>query len=143
MLDCGEDKPDDHWVYYGLNDFSGLRQDQVRFLEKEVKTKAFKKAKKRVLLHHIPVYGALGEYNPCLELWNPILKKAPFNVAINAHTHAFSYYPKGSAGNNFPVVVGGGPNLKNATVMLLQKRGEKMTLKVLDTQGKALLDIAL
>ena len=143
MLDCGEDKPDDHWVYYGLNDFSGLRQDQVRFLEKEVKTKAFKKAKKRVLLHHIPVYGAPGEYNPCLELWNPILKKAPFNVAINAHTHAFSYHPKGSAGNNFPVVVGGGPNLKNATVMLLQKRGEKMTLKVLDTQGKTLLDIAL
>ena len=22
MLDCGEDKPDDHWVYYGLNDFT-------------------------------------------------------------------------------------------------------------------------
>lgn len=21
MLDCGEDKPDTHWVYYGLNDF--------------------------------------------------------------------------------------------------------------------------
>ena len=36
MLDCGEDKPDDHWVYYGLNDFSGLRAEQVDFLRGEV-----------------------------------------------------------------------------------------------------------
>jgi endonuclease/exonuclease/phosphatase family metal-dependent hydrolase/Icc-related predicted phosphoesterase len=143
MLDCGEDKPDDHWVYYGLNDFSGLRQDQVLFLEKEVKTKAFKKAEKRVLIHHIPVYGAPDKYNPCLELWDPILKKAPFNVAINGHMHEFSYHPKGSAANNFPIVVGGGPSLKNGTVMILQKQGAKMTLKVLDTEGKILLDIAI
>lgn len=34
MLDCGEDKPDSTWVYYGLNDFSGLRKEQVGFLEK-------------------------------------------------------------------------------------------------------------
>ena len=32
MLDCGEDKPDDHWVYYGLNDFTQLRNEQVDFL---------------------------------------------------------------------------------------------------------------
>lgn len=34
MLDCGEDKPDDHWVYYGLNDFTRLRNEQVDFLKK-------------------------------------------------------------------------------------------------------------
>lgn len=34
MLDCGEDKPDDHWVYYGLNDFTQLRNEQVDFLKK-------------------------------------------------------------------------------------------------------------
>ena len=36
MLDCGEDKPDDHWVYYGLNDFTQLRNEQVDFLKKEL-----------------------------------------------------------------------------------------------------------
>ena len=36
MLDCGEDKPDDHWVYYGLNDFSALREAQVGFLKEEL-----------------------------------------------------------------------------------------------------------
>ena len=34
MLDCGEDKPDDHWVYYGLNDFTQLRNEQVDFLKR-------------------------------------------------------------------------------------------------------------
>ena len=27
LLDCGEDKPDDHWVYYGMNDFSQFRKE--------------------------------------------------------------------------------------------------------------------
>ena len=40
MLDCGEDKPDTTWVYYGLNDFSQLRQDQIGFLKEELNSKA-------------------------------------------------------------------------------------------------------
>ena len=48
MLDCGEDKPDSTWVYYGLNDFTGLRKDQVSFLSKELSGKEFKQASKRV-----------------------------------------------------------------------------------------------
>lgn len=46
MLDCGEDKPDDTWVYYGLNDFTQLRNDQQWFLSEELNGKPFKKAKK-------------------------------------------------------------------------------------------------
>ena len=45
MLDCGEDKTDDHWVYYDLNDFTQLRNEQVGFLKKELAAKEFKKAK--------------------------------------------------------------------------------------------------
>ena len=62
MLDCGEDKPDDHWVYYGLNDFTQLRNEQVDFLKKELSSKEFKKAGKRVLIHHIPLYGNDGTF---------------------------------------------------------------------------------
>lgn len=144
MLDCGEDKPDDHWVYYNLNDFSGLRKEQVDFLEAELSGKTFKKAKKRILLHHIPIYGDVGTYNPCLELWSPLLSKAPFNVAVNAHTHRFSYHPaKSETGNPFPVVVGGGYSPDNATVMILQKKGKEMSIKVLGMDGKTMLDLKL
>lgn len=146
ILDCGEDKPDSTAVYYDLNDFSQLREDQRAFLEKELKSEAFKKAKKRVLLHHAPVYGLVVDYttyNPCLDMWGDLLEKAPFDVCLNAHTHQYAYHPKGSIGNNFPVVIGGGYDMNGATVMVLQKKGDQMNLKVLNTKGETILKIDL
>ena len=143
MLDCGEDKPDSTWVYYGLNDFTGLRKDQVSFLSKELNGKEFKQASKRVLLNHIPIYGNGDAYEPCPELWGSLLAKAPFNVNISAHTHQYAFHPKGSLGNNFPVIVGGGYKLDSATVMVLRKKGNEMSLRVLSAKGETLLDLKL
>ena len=146
MLDCGEDKPDTHWVYYGLNDFSDLRKAQVGFLKEELASRAFKKASKRVLIHHVPIFGK-GEdydsYNPCRDEWGAILEKAPFAVSINAHTHRFAYIPEGADGNNYPVVVGGGYRMDGATVMILQKKGKEMTLRVLNAKGETLKELNL
>lgn len=143
MLDCGEDKPDTHWVYYGLNDFTQLRNDQISFLKSELSSKAFQKAQKRVLVHHVPLYGNTDDYKPCTDLWGDLLKKAPFNVSVNAHTHEYAFHPKGSVGNNFPVFVGGGYSLDSATVMVLSKKGHQMTIKVIDTKGKVLKEMEL
>lgn len=144
LLDCGEDKPDDHWVYYGLNDFTQLRHDQVDFLKREISSKAFKKAKRRVLIHHIPLWGNTDKYSPCYDLWSPVLNKAPFDINLVGHTHDFQYHPAGTAHNNpFPVVVGGGPGIKKATMLVLSKSGKKMTLKVLNTEGKEMQRIDL
>lgn len=143
MLDCGEDKPDDHWVYYGLNDFTRLRNDQVGFLQMELTSKAFRNAGKRVLVHHIPLYGSTDEYQPCKDLWHGLLKKAAFNVALNAHTHTYAFHPKGSSGNNFPVFVGGGYSLEDATVMILSKQGNRMTIRVVNTKGETLREMDL
>ena len=136
MLDCGEDKTDDHKEYSGLNDFTQLRQEQVGFLREELVSKAFKKADKRILIHHIPLYGC---DNLCKDLWEPLMKKAPFHVAINAHTHRFAYHPKSSLGNNYPAIIGGGNRLENATVIILEKKKGELSIKVLDTEGKTLL----
>jgi endonuclease/exonuclease/phosphatase family metal-dependent hydrolase/Icc-related predicted phosphoesterase len=142
VLDCGEDKPDDHPEYFGLNDFTQYRKDQAEFLRKEVASKEFKSAAKRVLIHHIPVYAG-GKYNPCREYWGGILAKANFDICFNAHLHNFNYIPKGKEGNNFPVVIGGGNYDKNATVMVLSKKGKNMTLKVLNVNGETLLSLNL
>ena len=144
VLDCGEDKPDDHWVYYGLNDFTQHRKDQAAFLKKEITSKEFKSATKRVLLHHIPVYGMREEsFNPCHDEWSGILAKAPFDICLNAHTHQFNHIPKGQEGNNFPVVIGGGNNERSATVSILRKQGKQMTLTVLNAEGETLLTLNL
>lgn len=142
MLDCGEDKPDDHWVYYGLNDFTQLRNEQVDFLKKELSSKEFKKAGKRVLIHHIPLYGNDGK-NLCVNLWTKLLEKAPFNISLNAHTHKYAYHPKGELGNNYPVIIGGGYKMDGATVMILEKKKDELRVKVLNAKGKILLDITV
>ena len=142
MLDCGEDKTDDHWVYYDLNDFSQLRNEQVGFLKKELAAKEFKKAKKRILLHHIPLYGNDGK-NLCAELWTKLLEKAPFDICLNAHTHKYAYHPKGELGNHFPVVIGGGYKMEGATVMILEKKKEELRVRVLNAKGETLLDITV
>ena len=142
MLDCGEDKPDDHWVYYGLNDFTQLRNEQVDFLKKELSSKEFKKAGKRVLIHHIPLYGNDGK-NLCANLWTKLLEKAPFNISLNAHTHKYAYHPKGELGNNYSVIIGGGYKMDGATVMILEKKKDELRVKVLNAKGKILLDITV
>lgn len=143
MLDCGEDKPDDHWVYYGLNDFTKLRNDQIGFLKEELSSKAFQKAGKKVLIHHVPLYGNTDKYQPCTEMWGKLLKKAPFQVSINAHTHRYACHPKGTVGNNFPVFIGGGYSVDSATVMVLTKKGPEMSIKVLNTKGEVLKEMDL
>lgn len=140
LLDCGEDKPDDHWVYYDLNSFEEFRIDQAEFLKKEMQNKDFKKAKKRVLIHHIPVYGNDDKYKPCTELWHPLLVKMPFNISISGHTHIYNYLPIGTEENKFPAYIGGGHKEGTGTVLILKKEGNKLSIKVISDNGTILRD---
>lgn len=136
FLDCGEDKPDDVWVYYGLNDFTRFRQEQLEFLKQEARNPAFKKAERRILVNHIPIWGNTDEYQPCTELWGPFLKTMDFDFNFAAHVHRYKFYPKGSIGNPFPVLIGGGPELEQSRLLVLTKKGKEMKVKVLDAQGR-------
>lgn len=135
MLDCGEDKPDSTWVYYGLNDFTQFRQDQVAFLKAELKSPAYRHARRHILVHHIPLFMR-GDYVPCRDLWLPELQRGHFDVSLNAHTHRYQLIKKNAEGNPYPVVIGGGPSLKGATMMVLSKRGAELTLCVLNARGE-------
>ncbi len=135
-LDCGEDKPDDTWVYYGLNDFTALRGEQLDFLRSELRSKPYRKAARRVLIHHIPVWGNTDEYRPCTALWSDELTRhGRFDVNIVGHTHEYRHLPKGTEGNPWPVIVGGGPQPDSATMIVIEKRGKSLTVRVLDHKG--------
>lgn len=140
LLDCGEDKPDSHEVYYGMNDFTQHRIDQANFLKEELESGAFTQATKRILIHHIPIFGVNpGSFSPCSDLWIPVLKGAPFDISLNAHTHRFRVIEKGEAGNNFPVIIGGGNKEPDGTVMVLEKKGDRLTVEVINASGERLL----
>jgi predicted phosphodiesterase len=144
LLDCGEDKPDDHAEYSGMNDFTGYREAQAGFLAAEIPSQAFAKASRRILIHHIPLYvKAVEKFNPCKELWQPYLVDAGFDVALNGHTHRHEYVAKGTSDNNFPVVVGGSSSDTGATVTILRKTGNELNLKVVQIDGTTLLNLNL
>lgn len=143
VLDAGEDKPDDTWVYYGLNDFDAFRREQADFLRKEVKSKAFRRANVRILIHHIPIWGNTDKYQPCPPLWTPVLNRAGFNIDLAAHTHEFRIHPAGTIGNPCTVMVGGAPQTEKATLAVLRKRGKKFTLTVLNAKGEVLNEMNL
>ena len=140
ILDCGEDKPDCNWAYFGLNDFTQYRKNQTAFLKKEVASKDFISAQRRVLIHHIPIYGMRkNSFNPGRDEWSDIIANAPFDICINAHTHSFNHLATRTFENNFPVVIGGGNCEESATVMILRKKGKQMNLLALNAKGKIIL----
>jgi len=143
VLDCGEDKADDHREYAGFNDFTQLRAEETDFIKKELKSPAFKKAKRRILIGHIPVFGNDDKYQPCRDAWAPLLKNQPFSVAVFAHTHRFKYAPKDLGGATFPVVNGDGPNIKGAAVIILQKKGNALHLRTLSKDPNKCIDVDL
>ncbi len=140
FMDCGEDKPDSHQAYSGLNDFEGFHREQAGWLEKEIEKPEFKNAKYRVLVHHIPIYG-LNEkkYNPWKSLWGPAMNRAGFDISFHGHTHRAVIHPPMTAGeHNFPVIIGGGPTMDNGTLTLLQADATELTVKLVGTDGRCI-----
>lgn len=144
LLDCGEDKPDNHWVYYGLNDFARFRQEQAEFLREEIKSRPFRKANRRIVMSHIPIWGNTDDYQPCPPLWAPWLEKGCFDLGIFGHTHHWRFYAPGEINDNpFPVYIGGGYETKGATIALLRKEEDRLTLTIMDCDGATLKTIEL
>lgn len=135
FLDLGEDKPDSTRVYAGLNDFTRLRRDQTAFLQGELNSKAFRRAARRILVSHIPVFGNTDTYRPCTRMWGSLLKDRPFDLYYCAHTHELRYFPNGVDGCRFPVLNGGGPALNESAVSILRKKGASLHLRTLTPKG--------
>lgn len=143
VLDCGEDKPDDNREYAGFNDFTQLRAEETEFIKQELNSPAFKKAKRRILLSHIPIFGNDDKYQPCRDLWAPLLQSQPFDLAICAHTHRFNYAPQGLEGATYPVINGDGPRINRASVIILQKRGKSLHLRTLSRKPENCIEVEL
>lgn len=145
MIDCGEDKPDDYWVYAGLTDFDNYRTEQARWLKELVKTTEFKKAKYRIVISHFPMIKGVYDFkelshgmddlsDKCL----PILNKAKIDLMVSGHTHKFAFHEKNEGGNNFPIMVG-----SNQSAARLDISDGKIRIKAVDRKGNILLERTL
>ena len=119
VLDTGEDKPDDHPVYGGLNGFAAFRTHQAEWLARAIETPDVKSAKYKVLFCHIPLWWTrdreVGSY--CLDgrrKWHDLLVKAGVQLVGSGHTHEPAWLPP-EAGRPYGQLIGGGPRPGAAT----------------------------
>lgn len=146
MLDSGEDKAEDHWVYAGLTDYDAYRSEQAEWLKKLVQTKEYKKAKYRIVISHFPMVMAQQwkdektwhGWEDAIRKFRPILNDAKIDLLISGHTHRYFHHDKESDGNLFPVIEQG---YDNAT--RLDIKDGKIRVTVIDLQGNKLMETTL
>lgn len=137
VLDTGEDKEDDHKEYAGLAAFDAYREQQARWLEKEIQTPAFKKAPFRVVMMHIPPFES-GDWHGtmhCRELFNPLFNKGKIDLMICGHTHRYGIHQPKEDTHHYPLVIGGGPLVDKRTIMKLTADNKKLELIMLRDDG--------
>lgn len=138
ILDTGEDKEDAHPVYAGIVDFDHYRIEQAEWLEKEINTKAFKKAPFRVVLMHIPPRFSGDAHGPlhCTALFDPLLNKGKVDLVLSGHTHKYIIHQPNKETNAYPIVIGGGPKDGNRTLTKITANANELKVSMLDDQNR-------
>lgn len=137
LLDTGEDKPDSDLEYAGITDYDNYRTEQVEWLKQVIASEAFKQAKFKVVIGHIPPVPEKGAWHgtrEVMEKFVPILNKGGVDIMICGHLHQHVYVEP-SEKVHFPVLV----NSNNACV-LAETKGNKLNVKVIGLDGKVTFD---
>lgn len=141
MLDAGEDKADTSSEYSGLVDFETYLKEETDWLRQEIQSKAFREAKFRVVVVHIPP----GEmHDPkfirekwVLDTWGPLFNENKVNLVLSGHTHMFADQPPRAGSNDYHLIVGG-----TDTVIRADVQEDRMDLVVTDNEGTKTLTTA-
>lgn len=153
VMDTGEDKPDDHPVYAGLNDFAGYRTRQARWLEGIIKQSWFRKAAFRVAFLHIPlvweapipdfwegVWGKGIKGWICEDgygKWHDLLCKGKVDVVISGHIHHHAWFPP-RRGRPYGQLIGGGPAPASATNIVGRADGKQLQIDLQNLESKSI-----
>lgn len=113
LLDCGEDKPDDHWAYGGLADYEQYRRSQIAFLDRILSDGAYEDySHVAVFVHADP--RTHFDRAVCAE-WMARLSAIRPDVMVCAHKHVCEFVPPCDTARDgyppitFPTVIGSAP----------------------------------
>ncbi len=130
VLDGGEDKPDSDIEYSGITDMDNYRTEQAEWLAGIVQTDAFKKAKYKIVICHIPPADGWHGNREITKKWVPILNRAGIHVFIAAHEHRHRIQ-KSSETMQFPIIVNSNNNIIKASISEKEAR-----FRIFDAAGK-------
>jgi predicted phosphodiesterase len=148
ILDSGEDKVDGDKEYSGLASFDNYRRKQALWLEQQLKSKAAKKAKYRIILMHIPPYHSGNWHGTlhCREVFGPLFNRYKVDLLIAGHTHRCGFFRPGEgdpAGveRKFPVIIGGGPREGARTLIQVHVTEKALDVTVLKDDGTVFFNL--
>ncbi len=142
-LDLGEDKPDEHSVYGGFNNFYAFRRRETAFLRKLCNEgKRFDMA----VCHIAPQHTAEkpdSEFNiegELYEEWNSLLSKMGVRVMLTGHMHKAFVLEKNDKRslreNSFPIIVGSMTDDDYRIGAALSFSGDSLSVKFTDAEHK-------
>ena len=138
VLDCGEDKPDSFKEYGELGRFDLYREKERVWLEKEIRSPEFKKARYRIVLTHMPPFVPQKEdeehgVQEAAEKFAPLLKKGKVDLLIAGHLHRTKILEP-DKDHPYPIIIGGGRWVKN-TMVHVKVTGKKIEAELIDEDG--------
>lgn len=142
VLDTGEDKPDSHIDYSRITAFDAYREEQVGWLRGVVRSEAFRKARHRIVLLHIPP-AKRGDnrrataHGPAMvdSLYMPILNREKIDLMIGGHLHEFVYRAPRDGENNFPILLN-----DNACATLVRVDPSGVSVRTVSQDGKVIFE---
>ncbi len=136
--------------------WQAYRQREAAWLQKLLATQPAGDAAWRVFASHIPLYNDNWAFSdPALRYWEPLLPAFRPHLMLAGHDHDWKLLPKGQShllkrkkngGEEtrtltppWPVLIGGGPALKQGTVMLLAADEKNLRVRLLAAADGRLL----
>jgi len=138
ILDGGEDKTDDNAAYSGLVDFDRYRIQQKHWLQSEIQSEAFKKAPFKIVVVHMPPISSQQWHGSdhLYEQWRPVFNEAKIDLMICGHTHKYEVVQPKPGISDYPVMIGGKPADKEATVIRVDVTQDKLDAVMTTDEGK-------
>lgn len=151
-LHTGEDKPDDHPSFQGRVAFDSLRAEQARWLAETIRQPGLRDAPYRIVFCHIPLrwrdesvqdYSKTGfdrHSGRSRAAWHDALVEWKAQVILSGHTHESHWMPP-TAEFPYGQLIGGGPELANATWTQGVANATQLSLQVMNLEGRMLQDV--
>ncbi len=139
VLDTGEDKVDASAQFAGMVDFEPYRATQMEYLRREIATAAWKDARWRIGMFHIPGYCS-DEGSTTVEVrktFHAQLNEGKADLYLGGHTHRYTIAKTDPAtGHHYPIVIGGGPRMGIGTVTTVEVDREHIRVRMIRDDGK-------
>lgn len=97
VLDLGEDHDEGWWEYYGSDDFTAYRNEQIEFLKQEAESRNFENYDYRLVVCHIPLTYINTRHNhvDCKTAMIEELNKMDIDMLLVGHQHELYIFEPG------------------------------------------------